>query len=1438
MKQFYQLKKAGLLLLVLFATQKISAQYCTPPYTSGGCNNGAIISNFSLGIISNPTGTVCNTSSYVDYTSLATATLTPNQSFTASVSVDLYSGGVDIWIDFNDNFIFEANEKIGYSSSTISFGTTEDILLNIPVSATPGVHRLRIRLVESTSGGAIDPCSSYSYGETEDYQVFIETLPPCSVSPNGLFAILNPTLTCINSPINLSLSGVPSESSITYQWQQSIDGINWLNINTDLSNPFYTVPSQSVTTQYRAIATCTAVAAPSFTTPINSVNQIQLGNCYCIPQTMSCNNDYISAVNYLGPITDATLGCVSNGYEDRTYITGTQTLTAGQTYSYSIDLVSLNPYGYSRLSYWIDANQNGIFDSYEQQVLSTSTFSFSNISGNITIPSSALGGETKIRLKYENDNSVITGTNSCVYNGFYGETIDYVVNVIAAPICTGTPTAGNVFSNKSSVCQNESYNLDLNGTSQVSGLSFQWQKSTNGTNGWTNIGNPQSYVPTSIATQSATTYYRNLVTCLNSSLTANSSTLAVNQKLATECYCAPNEVYCEFTFISNLSFSDLSDAPSCNSLTGLTQSTLTANVNANQTYTFSADVTSGGDFGYVGVWIDYDKDGSFEDNEFSYIDSTCCLATTNTILIPFTAQGGLTGMRVQLKKPNSYFNNEIPSFNPCYSDEYDAQYLDYKVNITPVASCSATPNSGITVSSNTLVCSSTEFTLNLAGNSINTGISYQWQSSSNNVTWTNMSSPQNFVPFEVSGQTTATYYRCVTTCIASSQTSTSTPIFIGQNILFSCYCIPAVTTCMNGDGQIVQVEIANLNNISGCSSNGYTNYSGSVPNVTLTPGNGYSFTVTPANTNNESAYAWVDFDQNGTFDDTEYFYLGQTFGSTSNIISFINIPSNTQQGLTKMRVRLVSDGFFGSQDACNSYVIPPRINPNIPQDNPFSNNSETEDYNVFFTAPSCSSVNIPPILAIANETLICAGATTTLDVSPSIPDAIGFTFQWYESTDDLSFNPIGSPISTSSITLNPVQPTYYKMTAVCNSSPAATTNTPNLFIDIKPNPTVSITANTPTICTSQTVTLTGAGAVTYTWSTSSTTETISATPLVNTTYTVNGTGTNGCIGSSAITVSVGLASNIQGTVTSSGNPVTGAVILFKYEPMLTKFDTSGVQAIAVNGSYNFPSVLFGTYIVMAVPTATNLQVTYGFNGLGWKDANLINHTCITDNNQNIEVVPFATIGSGPGLMSGQIVEGIGFGQKPNGTLAPTAPGNPIGGIIVKGGKNPGGNFFTQTVTDASGNYTLSALPVNNQGEEYFILVDIPGLDTNGTYERRITSVNNVFTGLNFVVGSQKIDTIADVSVKSTHIDESSFSVYPNPAKDKFTIDYTINIESSSNIELVDILGKTIKVINKDKLLKPNTYKNDVDLNDVQSGIYFLKFSLNNQHQTIKLIVTH
>ncbi|WP_395012036.1 hypothetical protein [Undibacterium sp.] len=47
------------------------------------------------------------------------------------------------------------------------------------------------------------------------------------------------------------------------------------------------------------------------------------------------------------------------------------------------------------------------------------------------------------------------------------------------------------------------------------------------------------------------------------------------------------------------------------------------------------------------------------------------------------------------------------------------------------------------------------------------------------------------------------------------------------------------------------------------------------------------------------------------------------------------------------------------------------------------------------------------------------------------------------------------------------------------------------------------------------------------------------------------------------------------------------------------------------------------------------------------------------------------------------------------------PGTPIGGVIVKGGKNPGGQMLVQTTTDTGGKFTLTF----TEGGEYQISFD-------------------------------------------------------------------------------------------------------------------------------------
>ncbi|MES2560606.1 MAG: T9SS type A sorting domain-containing protein [Bacteroidota bacterium] len=98
----------------------------------------------------------------------------------------------------------------------------------------------------------------------------------------------------------------------------------------------------------------------------------------------------------------------------------------------------------------------------------------------------------------------------------------------------------------------------------------------------------------------------------------------------------------------------------------------------------------------------------------------------------------------------------------------------------------STPIGGTATSSVVLpACAGNLFTLNLVGNSINTGQTYQWESSSTiGGTYTPISGQLTAAAFQTSS-TTNKFYRCVVTCASTTSTSTSSSVEVQVNGLMA-----------------------------------------------------------------------------------------------------------------------------------------------------------------------------------------------------------------------------------------------------------------------------------------------------------------------------------------------------------------------------------------------------------------------------------------------------------------------------------------------------------------------------------------------------------------------------------------------------------------------------------------------------------------------------
>ncbi|MBS4041924.1 MAG: choice-of-anchor J domain-containing protein [Flavobacteriales bacterium] len=162
----------------------------------------------------------------------------------------------------------------------------------------------------------------------------------------------------------------------------------------------------------------------------------------------------------------------------------------------------------------------------------------------------------------------------------------------------------------------------------------------------------------------------------------------------------------------------------------------------------------------------------------------------------------------------------------------EVDYVGYLSFATSNA-CTGAPAPGNTVASSTAICLGESVDLSLQNIVVGAGITYQWFSSSDGVTYAPIASATastlNVTP------TAATYYQCVVTCTNSSQSTTSTPVLVGfANAILST--TPA-TIC--GAGQATLAVTATSNS---------TVRWYDTPTAGNIVGNGVSFTTPSINT--------------------------------------------------------------------------------------------------------------------------------------------------------------------------------------------------------------------------------------------------------------------------------------------------------------------------------------------------------------------------------------------------------------------------------------------------------------------------------------------------------------------------------------------------------------------------------------------------------------
>ncbi|PBQ34672.1 hypothetical protein CNR22_23815 [Sphingobacteriaceae bacterium] len=264
-----------------------------------------------------------------------------------------------------------------------------------------------------------------------------------------------------------------------------------------------------------------------------------------------------------------------------------------------------------------------------------------------------------------------------------------------------------------------------------------------------------------------------------------------------------------------------------------------------------------------------------------------------------------------------------------------------------------------------------------------------------------------------------------------------------------------------------------------------------------------------------------------------------------------------------------------------------------------------------FTIAVTQTVNSganPTITATALTPSICLGSAGTLSVS----GATNYAWSTGVGGASISITPAASGVYT----------VYGYGAAGCNYDVKTVT------VTSIPTPTISLTANNGSICPGGSFTTTASGAASYTFAGSpsgtviATTATLS--PIVNTTYTVRGTGSNGCLSL--------LANSPSATVTTLASP---SLTVVATPSAVCPGITSSLTVSGAN-TYTWASLSSNATVV---PVSSSVTTVYTVSGTGTTVCNGVKTITLS-------VYPTPTITAA----SGTLCSGSVFTTVPSGAL--------------------------------------------------------------------------------------------------------------------------------------------------------------------------------------------
>lgn len=525
----------------------------------------------------------------------------------------------------------------------------------------------------------------------------------------------------------------------------------------------------------------------------------------------------------------------------------------------------------------------------------------------------------------------------------------------------------------------------------------------------------------------------------------------------------------------------------------------------------------------------------------------------------------------------------------------------------------------------------------------------------------------------------------------------------------------------------------------------------------------------------------------------------------------------------------------------------------------FALSGNTSNWTAEKISGSCGAY-VPPAISISGPKVICPAGSTTLTATN------GFSsYAWSNSS------------TSNQIVVSPATATVYSVSAIDNLG-CKTSTSAMITID---HPVVGIVASSSVSCNGWPVGLTASGTfVSYNWSTTATTTTISVTPFVSTTYSVTAIDSIGC---SATALQLIKADNPTVAITTNAGVIcAGALVVLNASPGFNSYlwnnsATTGTISVSpntttvysVNATDSLGCVVNATHqVVVDNPSvaiaasstvscngvSVNLTANSGFSNYAWSNS---------ANTATIAVTPTATT-----IYTLTATDSIGCSATASQTIIYDSPTLPISAgstNLCKGAStvlSVAANFSSYlwsnlattnsiTVSPSSSTvYTLTATDSLGCNVSNSIAISVTNIDTSTQVTGNQITANesqgqyqwvNCGTGFSIIAGANSqsysatstgtyaviitkngcADTSSCINLQITGMQEIAgiFNVFPNPNSGNFWIELSV----PAKIVVLNTLGQEVKC-----MVKTNNVIEKYAVNELEQGVYQVIFKYENK----------